>query len=533
MRPCMKLVSVLIAVALSIALCPTVALASNDTTPLRSGYSLTTQAASKTADEAVGWAKSQVGKHVGKDDGSGYYQCVEFIQAYYVYLGYEGAYGNGSDYAQNALPDAGWTRTAGGTPQKGDILVYSGSPGHVAIYESDNSLYDQDGSKYLATVEHHEANYRTYTPNYWGCIHPNFASDENPIAVTAVNKSIKASALKSAAKKVAPFAVTKAAASYAFKDAGSDKYLAIASDGKVTVKKGTPAGSYKARATVHADGNAQYRAKDVQVEATIEVVSTAATYKVRFFANGGRGAMGAQTVERGKTASLKPGAFKRSGYKFTGWNTRANGKGKSYKDKAKVRNLAKAGETVKLYAQWKKSTSYTIKTSDYSVTIPKAWRGKVDWQLKPLSYRYTDNCIKKELIFYLKGHKGDFDYALAFISVPTGGGFGHCTQLYFYNHKTDGSAFFDLSGVVTPYKVWAGKHEGDWSAYHDISISDQKKMLELTTGGKVSYKSAIKDYSATSANNYAGITKSNAVVSKYMKKLFRGAVKSKSFKLRK
>lgn len=134
-------------------------------------------ATSKTADEAIAWARGKVGEHVGYDDGSGYYQCVEFIQAYYVELGVSQVSGNGCDYSWNALPD-GWTRIEGGVPQKGDILVYGSSSassvGHVAIYESDSSLYDQDGSKYGAAVEHHEANYLTYTPGYWGCIHPNF-----------------------------------------------------------------------------------------------------------------------------------------------------------------------------------------------------------------------------------------------------------------------------------------------------------------------------------------------------------------------
>ena len=75
-----------------------------------------------TADQAMAWVKGKAGTFVGYDDGSGYYQCVEFIQAYYEYPGESSPYGNGCDFASNALPD-GWTRTAGGTPQKGDILV--------------------------------------------------------------------------------------------------------------------------------------------------------------------------------------------------------------------------------------------------------------------------------------------------------------------------------------------------------------------------------------------------------------------------
>lgn len=152
----------------------------------------TAMATSKTTDDAIAWVRSQVGHSVGVDDGSGYYQCVEFIQAYYQWLGVGAVSGNGYDYATNKLPD-GWTRTAGGIPQKGDILVYSKYSntvqqyGHVAIYESDNVLYDQDGSVWGATVKREEKNYRTYTYNYWGCIHPNFASAPSQPTVTPSN----------------------------------------------------------------------------------------------------------------------------------------------------------------------------------------------------------------------------------------------------------------------------------------------------------------------------------------------------------
>lgn len=167
-----KLLSVLLCVCMAMGLLPTTALAT-----------------SKTADDAIAWARSQVGHSVGYDDGSGYYQCVEFIQAYYQWLGAGTPSGNGADYATNALP-SGWTRTPGGIPQKGDILVYSRysdtvqQHGHVAIYESDNVLYDQDGSVCGATVKREEKNYRTYTYNYWGCIHPNFAPTVSAPTVT-------------------------------------------------------------------------------------------------------------------------------------------------------------------------------------------------------------------------------------------------------------------------------------------------------------------------------------------------------------
>ncbi len=52
--------------------------------------------------------------------------------------------------------------------------------------------------------------------------------------------------------------------------------------------------------------------------------------------------------------------YLRKGYEFTGWNTKRDGSGTSYVDKATILNLADVdGSTVTLYAQWKTIT-YTI-----------------------------------------------------------------------------------------------------------------------------------------------------------------------------
>ncbi|MDD6213507.1 MAG: InlB B-repeat-containing protein [Clostridiales bacterium] len=57
----------------------------------------------------------------------------------------------------------------------------------------------------------------------------------------------------------------------------------------------------------------------------------------------------------GKTYKLSANGFQRKGYVFFGWNTKANGKGTSYTNKAKIKSLsAKNGATVYLYATWKK-----------------------------------------------------------------------------------------------------------------------------------------------------------------------------------
>ena len=80
--------------------------------------------------------------------------------------------------------------------------------------------------------------------------------------------------------------------------------------------------------------------------------------------------MKAQTIKRGKSTALSANKFTRNGYKFAGWNTKADGKGKSYKNKAKVKNLTKAGKTVRLYAKWKKST---LKASLSKLSLGKTY----------------------------------------------------------------------------------------------------------------------------------------------------------------
>ena len=88
----------------------------------------------------------------------------------------------------------------------------------------------------------------------------------------------------------------------------------------------------------------------------------AKTYTICFKGNGSTsGKMSSLTSRKyGKNYQLTANKFKRTGYTFAGWNTKKDGSGTTYKNKAKVKNLtAKSGGKVVLYAQWKK-TKYTI-----------------------------------------------------------------------------------------------------------------------------------------------------------------------------
>lgn len=84
---------------------------------------------------------------------------------------------------------------------------------------------------------------------------------------------------------------------------------------------------------------------------------TANQYTIKFNGNGATsGSMKAvKNCKYDKKYTLKKNTFKRKGYIFAGWNTKKDGSGKNYKNKAEVKNLtSKSGGTVTLYAQWKK-----------------------------------------------------------------------------------------------------------------------------------------------------------------------------------
>lgn len=85
---------------------------------------------------------------------------------------------------------------------------------------------------------------------------------------------------------------------------------------------------------------------------------------VAFEANGGSGSMSDLSIAIGSSGNLTTNTFTRPSYKFTGWNTQADGKGTAYADGATI----KPSSDMTLYAQWEfvpcvikipKAVSYT------------------------------------------------------------------------------------------------------------------------------------------------------------------------------
>ena len=218
----------------------------------------------KTAEEAIAWVRSKVGMGIDFDQRNGK-QCVDLIKAYYNYLGQSEPYGNGADYVKNAKP-ATWKRLSKSetTPQKGDILIYTGGYGgygHVAIYESDYSHYHQNWN-YHSYVE--RVTYKYYGDwdiKYWGVIRPDFAASKST-AQSATNTKQSATNTKQSAtntkqsvtKKTAVTGITLNKTKVSLKTGGTVSLTATVKPSNASNKAVTWSSSNKAVAKVDKNG---------------------------------------------------------------------------------------------------------------------------------------------------------------------------------------------------------------------------------------------------------------------------------------
>lgn len=95
------------------------------------------------------------------------------------------------------------------------------------------------------------------------------------------------------------------------------------------------------------------------------------SYKIDFNGNGSTGgSMSKLEMKYGTAKKLTANAFAKTGYSFNGWNTKADGSGTSYADKASVNNLTSTnGVTVTLYAQWNANTGTKYVVNHYQMNV--------------------------------------------------------------------------------------------------------------------------------------------------------------------
>lgn len=113
-------------------------------------------------------------------------------------------------------------------------------------------------------------------------------------------------------------------------------------------------------------------------------------YTLYFNANGGSGSMSSRTLTRDVTTTLPANTFTRTNYTFTGWSTNSSGTGSTYSDRATVKNLAAAGSSVTLYAQWT-AVKGNITTPTGDQYIKPDGTKLTGWQkVSDSKYRYYD-----------------------------------------------------------------------------------------------------------------------------------------------
>lgn len=101
-----------------------------------------------------------------------------------------------------------------------------------------------------------------------------YAAKANPITAKAKTVTFKASKVKKKAQSVKAskaFTVKKAQGKVTYKKTSGSKKIAVSKAGKVTVKKGTKKGTYKAKVKVTAAGNATYKSGSKTVTLKVKV----------------------------------------------------------------------------------------------------------------------------------------------------------------------------------------------------------------------------------------------------------------------
>ena len=201
---------------------------------------------------------------------------------------------------------------------------------------------------------------------------------------------------------------------------------------------------------------------------------TPITYSVIYDANEGTGTMSASEIRYDETIALRLNGFERDGYKFAGWNTKADGSGTAYADGEEIGNLtAVNGEEITLYAIWEE-------LPDDSGILRVSVVGKT-------SFEYTGEMINPEISVAFTDKAGNEtnltandDYTLT-ITDNTNAGTAHIRVVpkgEYENRADEAAAEFTITplSLSDPTRV----------EIKDITLAVKDEVQKGTT--KVTYK---------------------------------------------
>jgi len=189
------------------------------------------------------------------------------------------------------------------------------------------------------------------------------------------------------------------------------------------------------------------------------------TYYVAFNGNGAtNGSMSDQELTYDVETALTSNGYTRTGYKFVGWATDAQGQ-KVYDNNALVKNLAsEKGEIFTLYAVWEE-ISYTVSFNGNGATS-----GTVADQ----TFKYTETKALSDNQFVKTGH--------TFLGWSTNSNATTAT----YTDKAQVSKLRDTEGTVTLYAIWKAN---EYTLTFDVNGGNQVTPSSITVTYGANYPS--------------------------------------------
>lgn len=200
----------------------------------------------------------------------------------------------------------------------------------------------------------------------------------------------------------------------------------------------------------------------------------AGSYTVTYDGNGATsGNLANQKPKYGQEFSLRKNGYERTGYTFTGWDTKADGGGTSYTEGQKVKNLTeKDGGNVVLYAQWK-ANSYTIRFDG---------NGAIDGAMEDIIAAFGQEIQLPENLFTRTTEQGESIFA----------GWNQNPEVYeteFADQETIKNLSVEDGAVVVLYAIWDDCPE--------IEACDRYFSLSFAQEGKITEEELLSTASAT------------------------------------
>ena len=242
------------------------------------------------------------------------------------------------------------------------------------------------------------------------------------------------------------------------------------------------------------------------------------SYTINYDGNGATsGATASSSHVYDVEKALTTNGFSRTGYTFNGWNTKADGSGTSFANKATVKNVASSGTTT-LYAQWKANT-YTVKYDGNGATggstassthqfdkaqaltangFTKTGYGFVSWNTKAdgTGTTYTDKESVKNLVSTTGGSitlYAQWDNSSYTVKYDGNGATGGSTASS--THTYDVAKTLTANGYTRTgytFNGWNTKADGSGTAY-----ADKASVKNLAAGGTFTL------YAQWNINSYA------------------------------